>query len=356
MKKMWALAFVAFASFVMTACASSDLVIFLPKEYIASSVVEAFEAEYGVKVELRTFDSNESAINQARINRYDLIIPSDYAIEQFASEGLIQELDWEKIDFDQADFTVGLASALEELDEAGFDLLNYAMPYYWGTIGLIYDNEKEGLEAKLEEQGWAILGDQSVTKMIYDSSRDAFMAALYAQDPIVKMADATQADITAAKNFLIGAKGANTYVLSDEILDQAVGGNVPYDVAMVYSGDAVYILQETERYSYFVPENSNVWVDGFVIPTNAINVDLAYEFINFISSYEMTLENTWELGYTPVRQDVLDELLADEEFVWDERIEYAFNLDVSLFSHEFYRFDNDLKSWMDEAYREFMFA
>src|SRR5690606_28868018 len=125
------------------------------------------------------------------------------------SEDLIQELDWEKIDFDQADFTVGLASALEELDEAGFDLLNYAMPYYWGTIGLIYDNEKEGLEAKLEEQGWAILGDQSVTKMIYDSSRDAFMAALYAQDPIVKMADATQADITAAKNFLIGAKGAN---------------------------------------------------------------------------------------------------------------------------------------------------
>ena len=47
------------------------------------------------------------------------------------------------------------------------------------------------------------------------------------------------------------------------------------DIAMVYSGDAVDILQETERYSYFIPERSNVWVDGFVIPVNTRHEDWA---------------------------------------------------------------------------------
>src|SRR5690606_289919 len=99
MKKMWALAFVAFATFMMTACTSSDLIIYMPKEYIADGIVQAFEEEYGIKVDLRTFDSNEIALTQARISRYDLIIPSDYAIEEFADAGLIQELDWDKIEF-----------------------------------------------------------------------------------------------------------------------------------------------------------------------------------------------------------------------------------------------------------------
>ncbi|MBN3490206.1 extracellular solute-binding protein [Acholeplasma equirhinis] len=357
MKKMWALAFVAFATFMMTACTSSDLIIYMPKEYIADGIVQAFEEEYGIKVDLRTFDSNEIALTQARISRYDLIIPSDYAIEEFADAGLIQELDWDKIEFDPADFSEALVDTLAELEEAGFDLLKYAMPYFWGTIGLIYDNTKEGLAEQLEEEGWGILADQSLTKMIYDSPRDAFMAALYAQDPVVYMSDATQSDVEAARDWLISTKGTNTVLLSDEILDQAIGGNVPYDIAMVYSGDAVYILQETDDYSFFIPEYSNVWVDGMVIPKNAVNVDMAYNFINFISSYEVSLENTWGMGYSPVRQDVLDELMADEEFNWDdERIGYAFALDTTLFSYEFYRFNNELKKWIDDSYDEFYYA
>src|SRR5690606_35264322 len=115
-----------------------------------------------------------------------------------------------------------------------FDLLKYAFPYFWGTIGLIYDNTKEGLLEQLETEGWGILTDQSLTKMIYESPRDVFMAALFAQDPVKSLNTATEQDIKDAKDWLLSTKGPNTVIESAEILEKAIGGNVPYDIAMVY--------------------------------------------------------------------------------------------------------------------------
>ncbi|VEU82174.1 extracellular solute-binding protein [Acholeplasma hippikon] len=355
MKKILVAMLLVLSTLVLTACGGNKLVIYLPNEYIADGIVEAFEKETGIKVDIRTFDSNEIALTQARINKYDLIIPSDYAIEEFAAEGLIQELDWSKIEFDQALFSTSLKNILEQMDEEGFDFLKYSMPYYWGTFGFLYKNEKFTKE-EVETAGWSMFQNQSITKMIYDSPRDAFMTALYSLNPVVKMADATEQDVVRAKDWLIAAKGANTVLKSDEILDEASGGSMPYDIAMVYSGDAVYLLQETEGYSFAIPENTNVFIDGFVIPSNARNVDWAYEFINFMSTYDVMLENTSWIGYSPVRQDVLEALLADEEFTYDERIEYAFDIDVTAFNYEFYRFNNDLKKWIDDNYDLFTFA
>jgi len=54
-------------------------------EYIDDSLVEAFEDESGIRVRQIAFDSNEVAITQIKGgNQYDLVIPSDYAIEQLA--------------------------------------------------------------------------------------------------------------------------------------------------------------------------------------------------------------------------------------------------------------------------------
>ncbi|CDR30691.1 Spermidine/putrescine-binding periplasmic protein precursor [Acholeplasma oculi] len=347
MKKVYTALFILAAVFILNACGSNELVIYMPKEYISEDVVMAFEAEKGIKVSLRYFDSNEVLLTNAKVNSYDLIIPSDYAIEELATEGFLKKLDWEKIDFESSEMNESLVTTLNQLESDGFDFLEYSMPYFWGTVGLIYNNTIEGLESDVETLEWAILNESKYSKMIYDSSRDAFMAGLYAND--LRMANPTQTNINTAKDFLIDANSkSNASIKSDEILTEAIGGQTPYDVAMVYSGDAVYILQETDNYSFYVPEWSNVWIDGFVIPNNTKHEDWAYEFINFMSSYEASLENTYAMGYTPVRQDVLEELLADEEFAWDDRISYAFTVPVVNF--EFYRYNATLKSMIDDAW------
>src|SRR5690606_19781616 len=141
MKKLYVLTVLAVAAILLAACGpSNELVVYMPKEYISNDVVLAFEEEYGIKVALRYFDSNEVALTQAKVNNYDLIIPSDYAIEELAEEGYLMEIDRTRLDIEIDDLSTKLVEVLAELEDDGFDLLKYSMPYFWGTIGIIYDN------------------------------------------------------------------------------------------------------------------------------------------------------------------------------------------------------------------------
>lgn len=348
MKKLFSITFLMAVAFILTACTSNTLVIYMPKEYISEDLVDAFEQETGIQVSLRYFDSNEVLLTNAKVNSYDLIIPSDYAIEELAVEGYLKAIDWDRVDYDLADLSDNLNNAINQLDQDGFDLLEYAMPYFWGTIGLIYNNTVSGLYEDLLAEEWNILNNADYSKMIYDSSRDAFMAALYAHG--FEMETATSSQVNTARDFLIDAYSkSNAVIKSDEILSEAIDNQTPYDLAMVYSGDAVYILQETDDYSYFVPSMSNVWIDGFVIPENTKHEDWAYEFINFMTSYDSLLDNATEMGYTPIDEAVYQDLYTDEEFNWDDdRIGYAFSVPYQNF--EFYRYDADLKSLLDNAW------
>ena len=348
MKKIFSLTFIMAALFILNACTSNALVIYMPKEYISEDLIDAFEQETGIQVALRYFDSNEVLLTNAKVNSYDLIIPSDYAIEELAAGDYLKPLDWDRIDFDKADFSVNLSNAIDQLNTGGFDILEYSLPYFWGTVGLIYNNTKTGLYEDLVEEEWNILNNPNYSKMIYDSSRDAFMAALYANN--FEMNNATSTEVNVAKNWLIDAYSkSNASIKSDEILSEAIDNNTPYDVAMVYSGDAVYILQENEKYSYFVPTWTNVWIDGYVIPTNTKHEDWAYEFINFMSTYDALLDNATEMGYSPISEAVYQNLYQDEEFNWDnDRIGYAFSVPYTNF--EFFRYDVELKKLMDDAW------
>ena len=102
----------------------------------------------------------------------------------------------------------------------------------------------------------------------------------------------------------------------DNLRGQVIEGNL--DMALVYSGDyfdELYAFEEDEieaNFAYYVPETTNIWVDGFVIPTLSENVDLAYEFINFFLSEEIAVANADWVGYAPVIQEAYDILVSDD--------------------------------------------
>ena len=152
-------------------------------EYIDDRLVEAFEEESGIRVRQIAFDSNEVAITQIKGgNQYDLVIPSDYAIEQLALESLIVPIDWSKVtSFDpETDVADGLKSILNTVKHDvtnGFDLLEYAVPYFWGNVGILYNTEVVD-EADLI--GWDVLHNNEYKIAFYNSARDAFMPALKA--------------------------------------------------------------------------------------------------------------------------------------------------------------------------------
>lgn len=71
MKKIFSLTFIMAALFILNACTSNALVIYMPKEYISEDLIDAFEQETGIQVALRYFDSNEVLLTNAKVNSYD---------------------------------------------------------------------------------------------------------------------------------------------------------------------------------------------------------------------------------------------------------------------------------------------
>lgn len=319
-------------------------------EYIDDALVEAFEEESGIKVKQIAFDSNEVAITQIKAgNDYDLVIPSDYAIEQLAAEDLIDPIDWERVtSFDkETDIATGLDSVLTALADngQGFDLLEYAVPYFWGNVGILYDTT---VVAEADLTGWDVLNMSDTYEIaFYNSSRDAYMSAMFATGTN-DINNPTDQELTDATDWLNNALTADTYVITDDIFE-AMLAPATYNLAVSYSGDANYLMMENEDLSFFVPdEGTNVWVDGFVLPKGA-NQDYAYDFINFMLSYESALQNTDWVGYTSPRQDVIDALLLDGYDAYESSFDVRINANDQV-----YRYNDTLKTEIDNSWQEIL--
>jgi spermidine/putrescine transport system substrate-binding protein len=322
-------------------------------EYIDDELVAAFEEESGIRVKQIAFDSNEVAITQIKGgNQYDLVVPSDYAIEQLAIEELIVSIDWSKIttfskDTDLAD---GLSSILANVKNDvtdSFDLLEYAVPYFWGNVGILYNTDT--VDAN-DLDGWDTLHLSDTYEIaFYNSARDAFMPALKATGALT-INHPTTTEFNAAVTWLSNGLTAQVSVITDEIFD-AMLDPARYDMAVAYSGDANYLMSENDKLGFYVPEEgTNVWMDGFVIPKGA-EEDLSYAFINFMMDYENAKQNTEYVGYSTPRKDVFDEMISAGGTFED----YADSYDVRINANdEVYRYNEDLKQQMDAKWQEIL--
>ena len=289
------------------------LSIYNAGEYIDEELVSAFEAEYGVRVNYSTFASNEEMYTKLLGGTvYDIIVPSDYMIEKLIEDKLIQKIDKSKVTV-YDDLYDGL---ITDYDPG----LEYSVPYFWGNVGIVYDATKID-SADVEAEGWAVLKNPKYKGLIYmyDSERDSFMMALKALG--YSMNTTSEKELEEAYKWLeeIGDTMDPAYV-TDEAIDGLITASDGKYMGMMYSGDAAYILSENENMRYFAPEEgTNMWTDAMVIHAKSEAVDLAYEFINFILSYDNAYANSSYVGYASPVGDVLTDLsTGDGDYAGNE--------------------------------------
>lgn len=274
-------------------------------EYTGEEVLGMFEEMTGAKVVMDNFDSNEQMyIKVANGESYDILVPSDYMIQRLIQEDMLQKLDKSKIQ-----------SGLDQLnpDVLGlpYDPNNdYSVPYFWGTVGIVYDKTKVSLE-DLKKDGFGIFLDEKYKGDIYlyDSERDSFMMAL--KDLGYSMNTSNEQELQAAYDWLVqSVQTMEPEIVTDEIIDNMAQGRKA--LGLIYSGDAAYVMSENEDMGYYMPESgTNLWSDAMVIPKNAKNVDLAHEFINFMCTYEAAMDNSSYVGSTSPNLEVMDELSSE---------------------------------------------
>ena len=289
---------------------SNVLKLYLPGEYLGENVISDFEKQYGVRVIVENFDSNEMMYTKLMAgDRYDVIIPSDYMIERLMNEDFLQPLDKSMIPNmeNMSDAVLGMS----------YDPDNtYSIPYFWGSVGLVYNHENVD-PAVIESEGWEVLRntDYAGHIYIYDSERDSFMMAFKALGYSMNTEDPNE--INNAYEWLLQMNNTMSPVyVTDEVIDGMMNGYK--DIAVVYSGDAAVVLDENEDMSFYMPsQGTNIWCDAMVIPANAENPKLAHEFINYMLTYEAAFDNTETVGYTSPNAEVFEEMTSSEDLYAD---------------------------------------
>ncbi|MBO4535352.1 MAG: extracellular solute-binding protein [Clostridia bacterium] len=327
------------------------LKLYMPGEYIDEELFQEFEAWYleetgkKVTVQLKTFSAVENiqlALEGSRAD-YDLICPSDYMVEYLLSKNLLQKVDKNILDVTEAGlFKSQYLDTTREFDPT----LEYAVPYMYGTLGLVYDRSKTGREITSWEAlfGSEFAGRRSIKKSV----RDAYAAAcIYnaradldglegaAQKAAVQAVfeDTSDATIAAAKNILRSTiNGGAVWDVDNVKFNMAAGrGNVA--VALMWSCDAGYVMNDYEDADgneqvgnrnlwYVVPEEGgNVYIDCFCISKYAKNVQAANYFLKFLCEKDTAVQNSEYAGCISPVAAAYDELLLsyteDEDGMFD---------------------------------------
>ncbi len=300
------------AGLSLAACGSAsgnegagEVVVYNWGEYVDPDTLAMFEEETGIKVIYDEFETNEIMYPkvEAGASPYDVVCPSDYMIKKMIENDLLAELNFDNIP--NAKANIG-AQYWEQ--SQGFDPENkYSVPYCWGTVGILYN--KTMVDEPVDS--WSILWNEKYADSILmqDSVRDAFMVALKLNGHSMNSVD--PAELEEAKNLLIEQKPLVQAYVIDQVRDKMIGGEAALGV--IYSGEAIFTQRENPDLEYVVPkEGTNVWIDSWVIPKNAPNMENAEKFIDFMCRPDIALKNFEYITYsTP--NDAARELIEDED-------------------------------------------
>ncbi|MCP3890482.1 MAG: extracellular solute-binding protein [Desulfobulbaceae bacterium] len=282
MKKVCTFATVALMGMAVNLQAADSLKILTWKGYAPQPLVDKFEKETGLKVEL-TFTNNEEMIAKLRATRgagFDLAQPSQDRISSVQAEFKIyQAMDYSKIEAGQ--IIPSMLDAVKMNTKVGD--ASYGVPFCYGTSGLIV-NTKLAPEANDYS---ALLDEKYNGRISYRLKRPTLIGLAFGggDDPFVKYADpvAYKALMDSVSQKMIAAKPyvKNYWSNGDALLEMVRSGEV--SVAMGWDNGGWKLHAENSDIDFVAPKSGALgWIDTFAIPAKAKNVDGAYKWINFM--------------------------------------------------------------------------
>lgn len=278
-------------------------------DYIDPDLLKQFTEETGIKVIYETFDSNEAMMTKIQQggSAYDIAVPSEYMIEMMLEEDLLIPLDHSKI------------PNLKNIDPYYLDLAfdpgnKYSVPYFWGTVGIVFNPNL--VPEHLTFESWDDLWDPSLKRKVFlvDGAREVIGMGLNSLGESLNAKDDEL--LRQATDKLISLSPNIKAIIGDEITPLMINNEAT--VALTWSGQAADMMWENEELDFAVPhEGSNLWFDSFVIPKTAANVEGAHAFINFMLDPEVAAQNADYVGYATPNAAAME--LMDPEVVEDER-------------------------------------
>ncbi|HZB42992.1 MAG TPA: spermidine/putrescine ABC transporter substrate-binding protein, partial [Ilumatobacter sp.] len=272
-------------------------------DYVNPDVVAAFEAKYGVKVEITTFDVDSEAITKLASGAVEVDLHHSAApntLNRLIEGGLLQPLDMSLI----PNFATNVLDAFHDpwYDPGS----KHTVPYTVFSSGIGYRADRID-PALVEAAGWDILWDSTykgVTSILDDYRESLAMAMLRrgitdvntTDEAIIRQAGADLRELTDLVNIKVNIEAYK---------DVPEGAT---DLAHTWSGDMLagaysYLPEDTDAsvLGWWYPRDGVGVVnnDCMAITANAKNPILAHLYIDFLLDATNAETNfTWN-GYLP---------------------------------------------------------
>lgn len=248
--------------------------------YTPTDVVAAFEQEFGCKVIVSEYDSNETMFNKlinGGAKSFDIVFPSQDYVSIMLKRGMLAPID-------QSKFTNRSKINPKILEKTTYDSdMTYAVPYYFGAAGIAVNKQK--VPGGAYDRTWNIFADPQFKShaSMMDDYREVIGDALkYRGHSVSTLNDD---EVTDAVDY-IKANWLPNIVKFDA---EGFGKDFARGDLWLCHGYAEVIygeVPETEWDStvdFWIPEDGGAsYVDSMCILKDSKNVELASEFINFI--------------------------------------------------------------------------
>lgn len=279
-----------------------ELNIFVWTEYVSDSAIKAFEEQSGIKVNVSTYSSNEDMLAKLKSESegtYDVILPSDYAIEYLIDQDKLEALDKEKL------------TNLSNIDEAylneNYDPGNvYTVPYEGGVACIAVNTSKVDKEIT----SYADLFDPSLENQIVVLDDYRAVIGMTERSMGLSMNETDPDVLTTVEEKLLTLKNNVKLYDSDSPKSALISGDC--SVGMVWSAEVALSMDENPDIEIVYPtEGAYVFLDNWAIPKGAKNYDAAMEFINFMLSAQAAQMNISDFPYLCPNTAAL-ELMGDD--------------------------------------------
>lgn len=267
---------------------AGELNIFVWTEYVPDSVIKAFEDETGIKVNVSTYSSNEDMLAKVKsesAGAYDIVLPSDYMVEQMIGQDMLAELDFEKLP--------NFKNIGDSFKNPAYDPGNkYSVPYLGGACAIAVNKDKVDKEIK----SYADLFDPSLEGklVVLDDFRAVIGITNKACGYDLNETDKTKLDETGNK--LMELKKNVVLYDSDSPKSALISGDC--DAGMIWSAEIALAMEEVPSIEVVYPtEGALIFQDNWCVTKEAKNYDNAMAFIDYMMKPESMVMVLEEFPY-----------------------------------------------------------
>lgn len=262
-------------------------------DYLPQTVIDAFEAETGIQVETVVYETQEEAIAQLRAGAaYDLIVLTAEYIPDLIASGLVAPL--------AADDVPNRKNIPANFRDLALDPGNrYAIPYHWGTTGLLVRTD---LVDKLPTT-WADLWDPAYEGKVAVWPLQASLLPIALKKLGYSINSEDPAEVAAAMDELEQLRDHSFWIGNDQPTVVPVLGAGDAVLAYGWAYDALLAAEEGLPIEYVLPEKEGIlWADFWLIPAASRQQEEAVLFLDFLLRPEIGAQLVAE-SYYPVANE-----------------------------------------------------